>query len=169
MSGKLCVPLCGRRPLVGLDADACRPLLQVCVCRYDWETFPERFANATNIDEVNFYEYLIDVVQPQVTAVFRVRSALSLLFGRQQADIRSTALKEAEATKKLEEAIRNRKRSSRIQLLESQKDEQERLEAARRATEARLDRVRKEEAQKKLEEDAQRASEQARVDRLRER
>jgi hypothetical protein len=50
---------------------------QVCVCRYDWETFPERFADATNIDEINFYEYLIDVVQPQVTAVFRVRSTLT--------------------------------------------------------------------------------------------
>lgn len=49
---------------------------QVCVCRYDWETFPDRFAEATNIDEMNFYEYLIDVVQPQVTAVFRVRLPL---------------------------------------------------------------------------------------------
>ncbi|CED83174.1 Histone acetyltransferase SAGA/ADA, catalytic subunit PCAF/GCN5 and related proteins [Phaffia rhodozyma] len=119
----------------------------VCVCRFDWENFPKQFENSEDTDEQMFYEYIVETVAPQVTAAFR----------------------EIEHQKKLQEAIRNRKRSSRIQHLEESKAEQERLALARQSTEARMEKVRKEEAARALELREKQAVEKAREDRLKER
>ncbi|KAL5634995.1 hypothetical protein ACGC1H_002883 [Rhizoctonia solani] len=87
----------------------------VCASLQDWEAFPARFEKATNPNEKSFRSYLNKVLVPAVT----------------------TSLKAQLKVKKLETAVQNRKRSSRLAIKESIVEAQ-RQEEGRRAAELEL-------------------------------
>lgn len=119
----------------------------VCVTLYDWRTWPEQFANSRHPDEKALYRLLRDSIAPTI--------------------IEALVIKEQERLK--QEAINNRKRSSRIATRELEKEEMLRREQAQREMEERMERVRREEARVAREEADLVARERAREDRLRER
>ncbi|KAJ3217284.1 RNA-splicing factor [Dinochytrium kinnereticum] len=91
-----------------------------CITVEDWITFPERFQNTRNQLEKTFYEFLTVHALPQVLP----------------------DLEEKEKKKKLEEAVANRKRSTRLQMREVHRLEEERIalfERDRRIKEKRND------------------------------
>ncbi|GJE85675.1 hypothetical protein PsYK624_017540 [Phanerochaete sordida] len=118
----------------------------ICVTLPEWEEIGERFAKATYYSEKRLHKQLSAIV-PEIVA----------------------ELKEVERKRKLEEAIVHRKRSSRIAIKETEKEEA-RLAAARKAEEEeKLSRQRRFEARSKKE-DAERekretAREQRRIER----
>ncbi|CAE6461885.1 unnamed protein product [Rhizoctonia solani] len=87
----------------------------VCASLHDWEMFPARFEKATHPNEKSFRSYLNKVLIPAVT----------------------TSLKAQLKVKKLETAVQNRKRSSRLAIKESIVEAQ-RQEEGRRAAELEL-------------------------------
>ncbi|KAG8685314.1 hypothetical protein FRC11_010788, partial [Ceratobasidium sp. 423] len=87
----------------------------VCASLQDWEAFPARFEKATHPNEKSFRSYLNKVLVPAVT----------------------TSLKAQLKVKKLETAVQNRKRSSRLAIKESILEAQ-RKEEERRAAELEL-------------------------------
>ncbi|CAE7146232.1 unnamed protein product [Rhizoctonia solani] len=87
----------------------------VCASLHDWEAFPARFEKATHPNEKSFRSYLNKVLVPAVT----------------------TSLKAQLKVKKLETAVQNRKRSSRLAIKESIVEAQ-RQEEERRAAELEL-------------------------------
>ncbi|KAG9125436.1 hypothetical protein FRC07_007596 [Ceratobasidium sp. 392] len=105
----------------------------VCATLQDWEAFPARFEKATHPNEKAFRNFLNNVLVPAVT----------------------TSLRAQLKVKKLETAVQNRKRSSRIAIKESIIEAQ-RQEEARRAEELELHaRARRiEERQRRAEEEA---------------
>ncbi|KAI0956478.1 hypothetical protein AcV7_006869 [Taiwanofungus camphoratus] len=119
----------------------------LCVTLYEWEHIAERFEQATHYLEKALYKVLSQHIVPAVTA----------------------ELREVERKRKIEEAIVHRKRSSRIAIKESEKEEA-RLVAKKKAEEAekmarakRLEaRVKKEEAEREKREHAR---EQRRIER----
>ena len=119
----------------------------VCVTLYDWKTFPERFAKSKDADEKALYRMVVDTVGPQV--------------------IEALTAKEQERLK--QEAINNRKRSSRILARDLEKEEQARRETAQREMEERMEKQRREEDRARKEEEDLLARERAREERLRER
>lgn len=133
---------------------------EVCVSLYDWKTFPEQFAKSKHPDEKALYKLLSAEVAPQIVEVLEVRRELPYAM----ADIK---VKEQERLK--QEAINNRKRSSRIALRELEREEQQKQEQAQREMEERMERMRQEEARKEREEQEALAKERAREERLRER
>ncbi|ORY23948.1 hypothetical protein BCR39DRAFT_548463 [Naematelia encephala] len=119
----------------------------ICVTLYDWRTYPEQFSKSRDPDEKNLYATLHDLVGPQV--------------------IEALTIKEQERLK--QEAINNRKRSSRIATRELEKEELLRREKAHREMEERMQRAEKEQDRQKKDEAEALAREKAREERLRER
>ncbi|QRV74710.1 ATP-dependent RNA helicase DDX5/DBP2 [Ceratobasidium sp. AG-Ba] len=87
----------------------------VCATLQDWEAFPKRFEKATHPNEKSFRTFLNNVLVPAV----------------------STSLRAQLKVKKLETAVQNRKRSSRLAIKESILESQ-RQEEAKRAEEMEL-------------------------------
>ncbi|CAK9783526.1 hypothetical protein CC85DRAFT_194526 [Cutaneotrichosporon oleaginosum] len=119
----------------------------VCVTLYDWRTWPEQFAKSRDPDEKALYKLLVNDVAPQI--------------------IEGLMAKEQERLK--QEAINNRKRSSRIATRELAREEELRREQAQREMEERMERVRQEEAARERAQAEDLAREQRREARLRER
>ncbi|KAI0084113.1 hypothetical protein BDY19DRAFT_997962 [Irpex rosettiformis] len=119
----------------------------ICVTLPEWEAISERFANATHYLEKALYKALSQTIVPVVV----------------------TELRDIERKRKIEEAVVHRKRSSRIALKESEK-EQARAEALRKAEEEdKLSRARRLETRAKREEAEREKREQAREQRRQER
>ncbi|KAI9634429.1 uncharacterized protein MKK02DRAFT_7781, partial [Dioszegia hungarica] len=119
----------------------------VCVTLYDWRTFPEQFAKSRNPDEKNLYTFLTQAVGPAVI----------------------TALLAKENERLRQEAINNRKRSSRIATKELEKEEILRREKAQREMEERMEKSRRDENSKATVEATAISQEKAREDRVKER
>ncbi|KAL1405212.1 hypothetical protein Q8F55_008837 [Vanrija albida] len=119
----------------------------VCVTLQEWNSFPEQWAKSKDADEKALYRLLVDDVRPQVLEVLEA--------------------KEQERLK--QEAINNRKRSSRIATRELAREEELKRELAEREMEERMERMRQEETRKAQEEADILARERAREDRMRER
>ncbi|GMK58207.1 hypothetical protein CspeluHIS016_0502390 [Cutaneotrichosporon spelunceum] len=119
----------------------------VSVTLYDWKTWPEQFAKSRDPDEKALYKLLVNNLAPQIIEVLTI--------------------KEQERLK--QEAINNRKRSSRIATRELAREEELRREQAQREMEERMERVRQEQAAKERAEAEHQAREQRREARLRER
>lgn len=103
----------------------------ICVTRADWESFATRFANSRHPDERSLYKYVHGEVLPRVVE----------------------AINEEESRLAMERAMTNRKRSSRIALRESEREERERIESEARAKIAR-ERAEQAAAQEKAEREA---------------
>jgi hypothetical protein len=120
---------------------------QVCVTLYDWRTFPEQFAKSRDPDEKALYTLLTKQVGPTIIAV---------LVEKLQEIAR-------------QEAVLNRKRSSRIATIQLSKEEALRAETAQREMEERMERTRYEETRHEREAAEHARREQERDSRLRER
>lgn len=140
-------------------------IVKICVSLYDWRTFPETFAKTRDADERNLYHVLSQQVTPVVIEALVV--SLSLLSELADNTLIHAKVKEQERLK--QEAINNRKRSSRIATRELEKEELLRREQAQREMEERMEKMRSEEKRKIREEEEARARETAREDRLKER
>ncbi|CAE6438951.1 unnamed protein product [Rhizoctonia solani] len=119
----------------------------VCASLQDWEAFPSRFEKATHPNEKSFRSYLNKVLVPAV----------------------STSLKAQLKVKKLETAVQNRKRSSRLaikeSILEAQREEEE-----RRAAELELHaRARRQEEREKRQQEEMLKREREREEKIRSR
>ncbi|KDQ59209.1 hypothetical protein JAAARDRAFT_33945 [Jaapia argillacea MUCL 33604] len=119
----------------------------ICVTLYEWEHVTERFEKPNHYAEKALLKKLTSEIVPAVT----------------------TELKEVDRKRRIEEAIVHRKRSSRIAVKESAKEEA-RIVAQRKAEEEeKLSRARRLEARLKKEEEERERREQAREQRRRER
>ncbi|KAJ9108690.1 hypothetical protein QFC21_000010 [Naganishia friedmannii] len=119
----------------------------VCSSRYEWEMFPKQFEQSKNPDEKAFYKHLVNNVIPGVRLAYR----------------------DKEVRWAKEEAVRNRKRSSRLVVKELERDAQRKAEESARLLEERMQRVRDEEARTQAEEADRISKEKEREERLRER
>lgn len=127
----------------------------------EWEAIGERFANATHYLEKALHKVLSQSIIPAVVAELRVR-ALRMLSAHYMG---LNLLQEIERKRKIEEAVVHRKRSSRIAIKASEK-EQARAEALRKAEEEeKMSRTRRLEARAKKEEDERERRELAREQR----
>ncbi|KAI0249853.1 hypothetical protein BJV78DRAFT_632094 [Lactifluus subvellereus] len=112
----------------------------ICVTLYEWEHICERFEGATHYSEKALYKLLSQHIVPAITA----------------------ELREIQRKRQLEEAVSQRKRSSRLAVKESEKEEA-RLAAIRKAEEEeKLSRVRRLEARQRREEEERLKREAAR-------
>ncbi|KZS99930.1 uncharacterized protein LAESUDRAFT_667344 [Laetiporus sulphureus 93-53] len=119
----------------------------LCVTLNEWEHIAERFARATHYLEKALYKMLNQNIVPVVTA----------------------ELREAERRRKIEDAIVHRKRSSRIAIKESEKEEA-RLAAKKKAeADEKLARARRQEAREREKEAEREKREHAREQRRLER
>ncbi|WWC88197.1 uncharacterized protein L201_003102 [Kwoniella dendrophila CBS 6074] len=119
----------------------------VCVTLFEWRTFPEQFANSKDPDEQALYALLTEEVGPTI---------ISILVAKEQERLK-------------QEAVNNRKRSSRIATKEFEREEIIKREAAEREMEERMEKIRSEEIRKQKEEEEALAIQKAREDRLKER
>lgn len=119
----------------------------ICITRADWESFAARFATSKHPDERSLYKYVNGEVLPRVV----------------------DAISEDESRAALERALSNRKRSSRIAVKESEREERERIEAAERSRIAREKAERAAAAEKAEREAAEFYAKHSRELRLRER
>ncbi|KAF8622584.1 hypothetical protein AX15_006928 [Amanita polypyramis BW_CC] len=119
----------------------------ICVTLNDWECISDRFASGTHYSEKVLYKTLVKDLVPIVIENLKV----------------------AERQKRLEEAITYRKRSSRIALKESEKEQA--LAATRKQAEEeeRLSRAKRLEARQQREEERQLRLENAKIQRRKER
>ncbi|KAH9958538.1 hypothetical protein BC827DRAFT_1261223 [Russula dissimulans] len=112
----------------------------ICVTLYDWEHICERLEGATHYAEKALYKLLSQHIVPEITA----------------------ELQEIQRKRQLEDAVTQRKRSSRLALKESEKEEAK-LAALRKAEEEeKLSRLRRLEARQKREEEERLKREAAR-------
>ncbi|KXN84561.1 hypothetical protein AN958_12307 [Leucoagaricus sp. SymC.cos] len=119
----------------------------ICVTLEEWERIAERFEKANHYLEKALYKYLTNEIVPGIVEVLR----------------------EAEKKKRLEDALVHRKRSSRIAMKESEREEA-RLVKLREAEEAeKMSRARRLEARRQREEEERLKREQAREQRRKER
>lgn len=119
----------------------------ICITLEEWESFPEQFEKATHYAEKSLYKVLTQSIVPEITA----------------------ELREVEKKKRKEEAVVHRKRSSRIAIKESEK-EQEVLAAKKRAEEdEKMGRARRAETRRQKEEADRIKRENAREQRRKER
>ncbi|KAG7089650.1 hypothetical protein E1B28_011312 [Marasmius oreades] len=119
----------------------------ICVTLYDWEHIAERWENATHYVEKALYKVLKNHIVPVITEELRA----------------------IENKRRIEEAIVHRKRSSRIAIKESEKEEA-RLTAVRKAEEEeKMGRQRRAEARQRKEEAERLKREQGREQRRKER
>jgi len=125
------------------------PWKMLCITAEDWQAFPARFENSKNRDEQRMHQYLTQQLLPQIVPI----------------------LEEREKERKLEQALNNRKRSSRIQIRDLQHQERLRQDvlAAQHLQQQRHMTTRQEELAKKREEEEHAASAHSREERLRER
>lgn len=121
--------------------------MQVCVTLYDWRTFPEQFAKSRDPDEKELYKLLTQEVGPTIIDALVIRAQ----------------------EKAKEEAVMNRKRSSRIATIQLEREEIVRRETAQREMEERMAKTQKEESRKEREEAELARREKARDERLKER
>ncbi|KAJ3300476.1 hypothetical protein HK104_000061 [Borealophlyctis nickersoniae] len=104
-----------------------------CLTQDDWETFSQRFAKSKNAAEKEFYEFLTDHALPKVLS----------------------DLQEKEKEKKLQEALVNRKRSSRLQMKELAQMEIDR-QMELRMKQAEEERIRREREERRLRDEMER-------------
>lgn len=122
--------------------------LQICVSLLEWENVAVSLLNATHYSERALYKRLTGEIVPSVTVMLRV-SGFNSVF----ANAFDTSLKEMEKHRSKEEALLNRKRSSRIAIREFER-ETSRLVAQKQAEdEERLARLRRAEARARKEEE----------------
>ena len=114
---------------------------------YDWRTFPEQFAKSRDPDEKELYKLLTEEVGPTIIEALVIRAQ----------------------EKAKEEAVMNRKRSSRIATIQLEREEILRRETAQREMEERMAKTQKEESRKEKEEAELARREIARIERLKER
>jgi len=132
-------------------------MYQICVTLYDWEHICERFEGATHYAEKALYKLLSKHIVPEITAELRV----SLFFGDLGTGYEQ-GKQEIQRKRQMEEAVSQRKRSSRLAIKESEKEEV-RLTSLRKAEEEeKLSRLRRLEARQKREEEERLRREAAR-------
>src|SRR5712671_5067525 len=142
--------------LIGNDLMTAR-MYQICVTLYDWEHICERFEGATHYAEKALYKLLSKHIVPEITAELRV----SLFFGDLGTGYEQ-GKQEIQRKRQMEEAVSQRKRSSRLAIKESEKEEV-RLTSLRKAEEEeKLSRLRRLEARQKREEEERLRREAAR-------
>lgn len=137
--------------------------MQICVTLYEWEHIAERWENATHYTEKALYKLLTQSIVPSVLEGLRVSvfCVHTRPFFYEQANAPLKFDQAIENQRKLEEAIASRKRSSRLQMKESEK-EAEKLAAQKRAEEdEKLARERRAEARAKKEEEERLKREEA--------
>lgn len=119
----------------------------IAVTKQEWEAISLQFAKSKHPDEKSLHQLIKQEVLPKVMA----------------------DLEEAEKQRALEAAMANRKRSSRIALKESEREEKERDRVARLKMEERMATIRAEEAQQVAKEKEEKNLARVREERLRER
>ncbi|KAJ1035042.1 hypothetical protein NDA18_000644 [Ustilago nuda] len=119
----------------------------IVVTRQEWLDFAKRFAKSKDPNEKNFHQFINNEILDQVLA----------------------AMDEIERQHQLEQALANRKRSSRIAMKESEREERERDREARARMEKKMAAIRKEEEQKRQKEEEEQEAQKSREQRLRER
>ncbi|KAG6910104.1 hypothetical protein DXG01_013157 [Tephrocybe rancida] len=119
----------------------------ICVTLYEWEHIAECFEKATHYTEKALYKVLTNTIVPVVTE----------------------ELREIERKEKLSTAMTQRKRSSRLLLRQSEKEEAEAAERKRREEIEKNGRAMRQEARAKKEEEERERRETAREMRRRER
>lgn len=119
----------------------------ICVTRREWESFVAQFAQSKHPDERSLHKYIANEVLPRVVEV----------------------ITEEERREAMELALTNRKRSSRIALKESEKEERDRAEAVLLEHEARVRAQAARERDLAAREAAEQAAQNSREARLRER
>ncbi|KAJ8653360.1 hypothetical protein O0I10_011011 [Lichtheimia ornata] len=122
------------------------PWQLLCVTSQEWEAFPKRFENSQHPDEQNFYSLLVEDVLPKVLPV----------------------IQEHEEALKKKDAMKYRKRSSRLISRELEALERDHQQQQLIVTDTRRSTRRQEIARKREEEEKVTAA-QAREERLRER
>lgn len=119
----------------------------ICITKSEWTTFCERFAASKHPDERSLYNYVSKEVLPKILEV-----------------IQSEEKKAA-----MEAALSNRKRSSRIAMRDSEREQREREEMELREQRARAQAALEAERERILREEAETAARRTREDRMRER
>ncbi|SYW83120.1 uncharacterized protein UBRO2_05049 [Ustilago bromivora] len=119
----------------------------IVVTRQEWFNFAKRFAKSKDPNEKNLHQFINNEILDQVLA----------------------AMDEIERQRQLEQALANRKRSSRIAMKESEREERERDREARARMEEKMAAIRKEEDQKRQKEEEEQEAQKSREQRLRER
>ncbi|KAF8348992.1 hypothetical protein F5887DRAFT_545100 [Amanita rubescens] len=119
----------------------------ICVTLHDWEHIADRFASGSHYSEKALHKYLVNHLVPRVTE----------------------NLRNIERQKRLEDAITYRKRSSRIALKESEREQALAVTRKRAEEEERLSRARRLQARQQREEERRMRQENARVQRRKER
>ncbi|WFD19019.1 DNA-directed RNA polymerase [Malassezia caprae] len=119
----------------------------ICITKSEWIAFCERFATSKHPDERSLYNYISKEVLPKILEV-----------------IQSEEKKAA-----LEAALSNRKRSSRIALRDSEREQREREEMELREQRARAQAALQAERERAAREEAEAAARRTREDRMRER
>ncbi|KAE8271887.1 hypothetical protein A4X09_0g458 [Tilletia walkeri] len=119
----------------------------LCVTKAEWEAFGGRFAGSRNKNEKALHTVLNDTILPRILEDFA----------------------EQERQLALEVVMASRKRSSRIASRDSEREERERLEAARMEQEAKMAKLREEEIARTNKERAEAEAAAAREERIRER
>jgi flagellar biosynthesis GTPase FlhF len=137
---------------------------KICITLPEWEAICEHFAHATHYLEKALYKMLSQSIVPAIVAELKV--CLRFFSCDSYCD---TSPQEVERKRKVEEAVVHRKRSSRIALKETEKEEA-RAAALRQAEEdEKLARSKRMEARAKKEDAERQKREQAREQRRLER
>ncbi|KAI8922193.1 hypothetical protein DFJ77DRAFT_445680 [Powellomyces hirtus] len=105
-----------------------------CATIEDWESFPEKFKKTRSTVEKAFYQWLTEDVYPKVLSDLQAK----------------------EKQKKIEDAMSNRKRSSRLQMREIEKMEQERQVQVQQVSK-QSERLRRQEEEKRNRDEMERA------------
>lgn len=119
----------------------------IVVTRQEWLDFAKRFAKSKDPNEKNLHRFINNEILDQVLA----------------------AMDEIERQRQLEQALANRKRSSRIAMKESEREERKRDREARARMEEKMAAIRKEEELKRQKEEEEQEAQKSREQRLRER
>lgn len=119
----------------------------ICVTRSEWENFAQRFAHSKHPDERNLHVYISKEVLPPILDMIHAE----------------------EKKAALEAALSKRKRSSRIALRDSEREQREREEAELRALKERAAAALKAERDHQAREEAELQARKSRENRLRER
>ncbi|KAK0193587.1 hypothetical protein F5146DRAFT_925694 [Armillaria mellea] len=119
----------------------------ICVTLDEWERIAERWQNATHYAEKSLYKVLTTSIVPVI----------------------AEELREIVRKKRVEEAVVHRKRSSRIAIKESVREEARQAIAKKAEEEEKMSRARRAEARQQKEEEARQKRENAREQRRKER
>ena len=119
----------------------------ICITRHEWQAFVDRFAKSKHPDERNMYNYISKEILPPILEVIHAE----------------------EKRLAIEAALSNRKRSSRIALRDSEREQREREEAELREQKARAAAAAQAERERVMREAVEQQAQKSREDRLRER